>query len=343
MAKEPVNLLSPFPKKLVKKAPAGKFGDYVPHANYVERLRDSGVKYSWSCEPVYGLHKGENRIVGAKGTITIEDMGSYDGFGDIDTFKLDSPKHNDGTNLKDAESDAFKRACMRFGLGVELWSGSDVSEEEHTALATTSDPDTDNVMVTKVDMRRKENKTAPVEPRPMEDIGEDEAPFSNTSQPADDKEQFINHTVDKMFEGVDEKVVSFALDLAENYAKVKKFGNKSMWSNKQIDQYLAKIELGLSSTAASVSDDDNVIDRADKLLGGVVEVIENNQQPRTDLTCPFCKGMVYDNRHDKKSDRSPDFVCSGRSPDECSAHTGKWRKSWWLNSSDLPKEWGFGT
>lgn len=343
MAKEPVNLLSPFPKKLVKKAPAGKFGDYVPHANYVERLRDSGVKYSWSCEPVYGLHKGENRIVGAKGTITIEDMGSYDGFGDIDTFKLDSPKHNDGTNLKDAESDAFKRACMRFGLGVELWSGSDVSEEEHTALATTSDPDTDNVMVTKVDMRRKENKTAPVEPRPMEDIGEDEAPFSNTSQPADDKEQFINHTVDKMFEGVDEKVVSFALDLAENYAKVKKFGNKSMWSNKQIDQYLAKIELGLLSTAASVSDDDNVIDRADKLLGGVVEVIENNQQPRTDLTCPFCKGMVYDNRHDKKSDRSPDFVCSGRSPDECSAHTGKWRKSWWLNSSDLPKEWGFGT
>lgn len=343
MANKPVNLLSPFPKKLVKKAPAGKFGDYVPHANYVERLRDSGVKYSWSCEPVYGLHKGENRIVGAKGTITIEDMGSYDGFGDIDTFKLDSPKHNDGTNLKDAESDAFKRACMRFGLGVELWSGSDVSEEEHTALATTSDPDTDNVMVTKVDMRRKENKTAPVEPRPMEDIGEDEAPFSNTSQPADDKEQFINHTVDKMFEGVDEKVVSFALDLAENYAKVKKFGNKSMWSNKQIDQYLAKIELGLSSTAASVSDDDNVIDRADKLLGGVVEVIENNQQPRTDLTCPFCKGMVYDNRHDKKSDRSPDFVCSGRSPDECSAHTGKWRKSWWLNSSDLPKEWGFGT
>lgn len=343
MANKPVNLLSPFPKKLVKKAPAGKFGDYVPHANYVERLRDSGVKYSWSCEPVYGLHKGENRIVGAKGTITIEDMGSYDGFGDIDTFKLDSPKFNDGTNLKDAESDAFKRACMRFGLGVELWSGSDVSEEEHTALATTSDPDTDNVMVTKVDMRRKENKTAPVEPRPMEDIGEDEAPFSNTSQPADDKEQFINHTVDKMFEGVDEKVVSFALDLAENYAKVKKFGNKSMWSNKQIDQYLAKIELGLSSTAASVSDDDNVIDRADKLLGGVVEVIENNQQPRTDLTCPFCKGMVYDNRHDKKSDRSPDFVCSGRSPDECSAHTGKWRKSWWLNSSDLPKEWGFGT
>ena len=55
-------LLSPFPKELVKKAPAGKFGDYVPHANYVERLRDSGVQYSWSCEPVYGTFNGEKRI-----------------------------------------------------------------------------------------------------------------------------------------------------------------------------------------------------------------------------------------------------------------------------------------
>ena len=62
-----------------------------------------------------------------------------------------------------------------------------------------------------------------------------------------------------------------------------------------------------------MSDNDNVIDRADKLLGGVVEKIENNQQPRTDLTCPCSNSrMVYDNRHDKKSDKSPDFVCSGR-------------------------------
>ena len=53
--------------------------------------------------------------------------------------------------FKDAESDAFKRACMRFGLGVELWSGSVQSEEEAT-LAT--EPE-DRVEVTKVDMRKK--------------------------------------------------------------------------------------------------------------------------------------------------------------------------------------------
>lgn len=157
-------LLSPFPQELVKKAPAGKFGDYVPHANYVERLRDSGVTYSWSCEPVYGTHNGEKRIVGAKGTITIEGMGSYDGFGDVDTFKLGNAKFNDGNNLKDAESDAFKRACMRFGLGVELWSGSKQTEEEATSIApdgyTQEQADKDAMVETtvKLDMRKKENK-----------------------------------------------------------------------------------------------------------------------------------------------------------------------------------------
>jgi len=147
-----VDLLSPFPKELVMKAPAGKFGDYVPHAHYVERLRDSGVKYSWSCKPVYGRVDGIKRIVGAKGTITIDGMGSFDGFGDVDTFKLNNDKFNDGSNLKDAESDAFKRACMRFGLGVELWTGSKQSEEDARAVTE------DKVEVTKVDMRKKENK-----------------------------------------------------------------------------------------------------------------------------------------------------------------------------------------
>ena len=161
-----VDLLSPFPQEVVRKAPAGKFGDYVPHAHYVERLRDSGVKYTWQCEPVYGTHNGEKRIVGAKGTIYIDKMGSYDGFGDVDTFKLSSPKFNDGSNLKDAESDAFKRACMRFGLGVELWSGSVQSEEEATAG---TEPE-DKVEVTKVDMRKKEHKPTPEDIKRMEDI-----------------------------------------------------------------------------------------------------------------------------------------------------------------------------
>ena len=161
-----VDLLSPFPKELVMKAPAGKFGDYVPHAHYVERLRDSGVKYSWTVEAVYGDNgNGNKRIVGAIGTITIEGMGSYMGVGDVDTFKLNNPKFNDGSNFKDAESDAFKRACMRFGLGVELWSGSKQTEEEARAEVTE-----DRVEVTKVDMRKKENKPSAEDKASMEAI-----------------------------------------------------------------------------------------------------------------------------------------------------------------------------
>ena len=130
MTKEAFNKLTkPFPKEYVKDAPKGKFGKYVSHSRYVERLRDSNIKYSWSCEPVYGDHKGVKRIVGAIGTITLEGHGTFQGVGDVDTFKLDNKSINDGSLLKDAESHSFKRACMRFGLGVELWSG-DVTEEE---------------------------------------------------------------------------------------------------------------------------------------------------------------------------------------------------------------------
>ena len=127
-------LLKPFPKEYVKNAPKGKFGKYVSHSRYVERLRDSGIPYSWTCEPIYGTHNGEKRIVGAKGTIKLG-TDNYDGIGDVDTFKLDNKNINDGSLLKDAESDAFKRACMRFGLGVELWSG-DVTEEEFISPTT---------------------------------------------------------------------------------------------------------------------------------------------------------------------------------------------------------------
>ena len=92
-------------------------------------------------------------------------MGSYMGVGDVDTFKLNNPKFNDGSNFKDAESDAFKRACMRFGLGVELWSGSKQTEEEARAEVTE-----DRVEVTKVDMRKKENKPSAEDKASMEAI-----------------------------------------------------------------------------------------------------------------------------------------------------------------------------
>ena len=64
---------------------------------------------------------------------------------------------------------------MRFGLGVELWSGSKQSEEEATAVApdgyTQDMADKDaKVEVTKVDMRKKENKPTKEDIQRMNDI-----------------------------------------------------------------------------------------------------------------------------------------------------------------------------
>ena len=64
---------------------------------------------------------------------------------------------------------------MRFGLGVELWSGSKQSEEEATSVApngyTQEMAEKDaQVEVTKVDMRRKENKPTKEDIKRMNDI-----------------------------------------------------------------------------------------------------------------------------------------------------------------------------
>ena len=78
---------------------------------------------------------------------------------------------------------------------------------------------------------------------------------------------------------------------------------------------------------------------------GVVEV-EDKTPPRTDLVCPCdlnCK--VYDNRPNKKSGQykatAPDFTCSNNTdcPNQKQGHSRMLRKSWWLDSNDLPQDW----
>jgi len=352
--KKTVNLLSPFPKKLVRKAPAGKFGDYVPHAHYVERLRDSGVKYSWSVEAVYGDNgNNEKRIVGAIGTITIEGMGSFMGVGDVDTFKAQNSKFNDGTNFKDAESDAFKRACMRFGLGVELWSGSTQSEEEATAVApdgyTQEMAEADaKVEVTKVDMRRKENKLSAEELEKMQKVAdemvsddvqeEDDSPKVE-APPSNSQAEFIDKTVSDMLAKLTNEHKAYVMESGASYIKARNFPNdKAIWSHKQMDSYLNHIEKMMKGDFVP---DGSMIDNVSNILGEVVDKTEQLNSFRDDLLCPFCDKKVFDNRNSKKTEKSPDFVCSTNEPSDCGGHTGKWRKSWWLNSSDLPKEWGF--
>ena len=129
---------------------------------------------------------------------------------------------------------------------------------------------------------------------------------------------------------------------------------------KQIDQALQKIELGKKAfdeaeqilaeilqgdAVPSVMEKEPMNDPVEDRLDQAGIEFEDKTPPRTDLVCYLCDSKVYDNRPQKKSgqykETSPDFVCANNT--DCSGmkqgQYGMLRKSWWLNSKDLPQEW----
>ena len=174
---------------------------------------------------------------------------------------------------------------------------------------------------------------------------------------------FIGKTVTAIVSGVQNKdTLHKIITTANQYADTMKFpSDKTLWSDKQLDKYLNMIEklvdmpeeyteeqfnqmtiqdklavIGIEST-----DKTEGLQTPDGLVGEVVQKMEQQNKYRDDLVCPCPnKRMVWDNRNSKRSDKSPDFTCSGKNLEECPQHTGKWRKSWWLDNSDIPEEWG---
>ena len=168
--------------------------------------------------------------------------------------------------------------------------------------------------------------------------------------------EFIANTINAMLEGVTPEQIKVILGSANQYASVLKFNkDKTYWTDEQLNRYFNFIEKSI--TLPNLTPEDDVVkrvtdimgeteditpgmDSAGDMVGKVMDKVEEQKKYRDDLKCPWCKQMVYDNRNNKKSERSPDIVCSSNDPAVCGGHTGKWRKSWWLNSSDIPGEWG---
>ena len=121
-------LTKDFPKSVVKSAPAGKFGDYVPHHIYTQRLVDViGGGYDFTFEET---RDKTGAIIGAKCRLYIKSTDqTIEEVGDVD---MNAVKRNitESEILKLAVSDGIKRCCMRLGIGLELWTGG-VTEEEH--------------------------------------------------------------------------------------------------------------------------------------------------------------------------------------------------------------------
>ena len=171
--------------------------------------------------------------------------------------------------------------------------------------------------------------------------------------------EFIAKTIGEMLAEVDANNVPKILGLANKYTQVRNFPkNKADWTDKQLNLYFTFIEkvidMPVMYTQTEFKDLD-IIQKVQAIMGdvvditplpagsktkGIVDKLDEKRKYRDDLKCPYCGAMVYDNRLNKKSEKSPDFVCATNDAVICSGHTGKWRKSWWLDNNNIPAEWG---
>jgi hypothetical protein len=173
---------------------------------------------------------------------------------------------------------------------------------------------------------------------------------------------FIVETIQNMTASVQSKeTLNKIIGIANQYANTRKFpADKTRWTDSQVDKYFNMIERlvdmpveysqeefdsmsiedKLASVGIQTEDITPGLQDSNGVIGGIINKMEQQNKYRDDLKCPFCGEMVYDNRNSKRSDKSPDFTCSNNDPAICGGHSGKWRKSWWIDNSDIPEEWG---
>jgi len=119
MSEQLYELSRPFPDSLVKHKPGGKFqAAYVEHSVISQRLLEVVGPYSFAVDRV--VTNADGTVTGCVATLTVTVDGtpvSVSEVGDVER-----PSDNNGTNLKNAASDAIKRCAMRLGVGLSLWS-----------------------------------------------------------------------------------------------------------------------------------------------------------------------------------------------------------------------------
>jgi len=293
-------LLAPFPKEVVQDPPKGKFGKFVNHAVYVERLRDCDVDYEWEFEPIII----NDKVIGAIGKLTIDGK-VYQGAGDVEAPAL--ARATTGECLKLAESDAFKRASMRAGLGVELWSGTDDFYMEDTTQPIQKTGTIKDVVIEKEEQEAL-NKA---------------------------KQDFAKEI------GAEEDSVSDQLnDILEGMCP-----DKQIRSELKKTSYDKCVEQGMSKEVDDWSDDEmktflsffgDSMNNNAELLSAVTTDISDTKMQCPESSCNKFDTVV-DNREKKNSDpkfaKIPDFACDnyGADKDGCG-------KGWWIGGDDFPFE-----
>lgn len=274
MNKETQNkLIKDFPKSVVKPAPKGKFGSYVPHHIYTKRLVDvipGGYDFTYEI-----VRAKDNSIIGAQCKLYIKDADqTIQEVGDVDVHAL-GRNITESEVLKLAVSDGIKRCCMRLGIGLELWTG-DTSEEEHYAGGTD-------------DVSKEQVKK-----------------FNDMVDENPNKAQQLNDVLVKMITDKDKreeyKKAAFDIVVKDGFSK-----KVSEWTDKQMSEFLSQVELAMEDNKDTTPSEKEIVsdtfgdvkDRSIELQKcpacNKVGNIEDNREKKAS---------------DERFNKIPDFACS---------------------------------
>jgi hypothetical protein len=252
-------LTANFPKSVVKKAPQGKYGDYVPHHIYTKRLVDVvGGKYNFTYDII---RDKDNAVVGAKCTLEIADLGTVQEVGDVDRHAL-ARNLTESEILKLAVSDGIKRCCMRFGIGLELWTG-DTTEEEHYA-----------------GVEKTVIKQSVAEPPKKKEVAQEITKSPSSITEGQLKEMvFTMCNEDKTFakKCYDTSMTRIKMDKSIN-------DNVAEWSNDNVDKFLQLVESYVVKFKKEFEDragNSEVVNTIIETLGDVVE--KESEEDMTDI------------------------------------------------------------
>ena len=298
MNKETIKKLTKnFPKDVVKQAPKGKFGSYVPHHLYTQRLVDVvGGQYNFLIKEI--IRDKDNAVVGAVCRLEIEGLGVVEEVGDVDTHAI-SRNITESEVLKLAVSDGIKRCCMRFGIGLELWTGG-VTEEEHYAGG--------GIMTTQSNVAKT---TAESSKKFAEDIGAE-------VKVADNLNIFIETFNDSADKKSNAKKTAYQ-QTVEQGAET----DVEKWTDDQQEMFYAFFEVAINQK--------DIVDTLEDagISAEVKEVVVKEDNDK--ITCDNCKSSEYveDNSEKKASDpakygKIPTLVCSNYGSNEGCGEVIEW-------------------
>lgn len=128
-------LREPFPAASVKEREGSgnnRF-KYVPVGSILERILDAtDGEFDWTVERLEFISDGKKGFWLCVGQLTIAGLGTRTGIGTASPMNEDAPKS--------AESDAIKRAGVKFGVALDLYQSDAAAPAAHANRAASRQP-----------------------------------------------------------------------------------------------------------------------------------------------------------------------------------------------------------